>query len=143
MGSWEGTNWIQITPNRRSTAIWGDTSYCWGLLVFLRSLSTIHTPHQSLEQMHWFEAIFEIQERAVFEAIVVKGWSRLNFEAAKSKFCYDKRFQKTDLSDFDHSVPKRIWIKGSYLSQWLPQGERGPPKESKSRWIEILHGGSH
>ena len=41
-----------------------------------------------------------------------------------------------------HSVPERIWIKGCYLSQWLPQGERGPPKESKSRWIEILHGGS-
>ena len=29
-----------------------------------------------------------------------------------------------------HSVLERIWIKGSYLSQWLPQGERGPPKES-------------
>ena len=41
-----------------------------------------------------------------------------------------------------HSVPEWIWIKGSYLSQWLPQGERGSPKESKSRWIEILHGGS-
>ena len=41
-----------------------------------------------------------------------------------------------------HSVLKWIWIKGSYLSQWLPQGERGPPKKSKSRWIEILHGGS-
>ena len=41
-----------------------------------------------------------------------------------------------------HSVPERIWIKGSYPSQWLPQGERGPPKESKSGWIEILHGGS-
>ena len=41
-----------------------------------------------------------------------------------------------------HSVLEWIWIKGSYLSQWLPQGERGPPKESKSRWIEILHGGS-
>ena len=41
-----------------------------------------------------------------------------------------------------HSVPEWIWIKGSYLSQWLPQGERGPPKESKSRWIEILNGGS-
>ena len=36
-----------------------------------------------------------------------------------------------------------IWVKGSYLSQWLPQGEREPPKESKSRWFEILHGGSH
>ena len=41
-----------------------------------------------------------------------------------------------------HSVLERIWIKDSYLSQWLPQGERGPPKESKSRWIEILHVGS-
>ena len=37
-----------------------------------------------------------------------------------------------------HSVLERIWIKGSYLSQWLPQGERGPPKESKSRWLEIV-----
>ena len=41
-----------------------------------------------------------------------------------------------------HSVLEWIWIKGSYLSQWLPQSERGPPKESKSQWIEILHGGS-
>ena len=32
----------------------------------------------------------------------------------------------------DHSVLERIWVKGSYPSQWLPQGERGPPKESKS-----------
>ena len=42
-----------------------------------------------------------------------------------------------------NSVLERIWVKGSYLSKWLPQGERGPPKESKSRWIEILHVGSH
>ena len=42
-----------------------------------------------------------------------------------------------------HSVLERIWIKGSNLSQWLPQGERRPPKESKSRWIEIFHSGSH
>ena len=41
-----------------------------------------------------------------------------------------------------HSVLEQIWVKGSYLSKWLPQGERGPPKESKSRWIEILHIGS-
>ena len=41
-----------------------------------------------------------------------------------------------------HSVLERIWIKVSYLSQWLPQGERGPPKESKSQWIEILNVGS-
>ena len=41
-----------------------------------------------------------------------------------------------------HSVLEQIWIKGSYLSQWLPQGDGGPPKESKSQWIEILHGGS-
>jgi hypothetical protein len=45
-------------------------------------------------------------------------------------------------SSLKHSVLERIWIKGSYPSQWLPQGERGPPKESKSRWIEILHSGS-
>ena len=29
-----------------------------------------------------------------------------------------------------HSVLERIWIKVSYLSQWLSQGKRGPPKES-------------
>ena len=37
-----------------------------------------------------------------------------------------------------HSVLERIRVKGSYLSQWLPQGERGPPKESKSLWIETV-----
>ena len=42
-----------------------------------------------------------------------------------------------------HSVLERIWVKGFYLNKWLPQGERGPPKGSKSRGIEILHGGSH
>ena len=42
-----------------------------------------------------------------------------------------------------HSVLERIWVKGSYLSQWLPQGERRPSKKSKSQWIEIFHGGSH
>ena len=47
------------------------------------------------------------------------------------------------INDAFHSVLERIWVKGSYLSQWLPQGERSPPKESKSRWIEIFHGGSH
>ena len=46
------------------------------------------------------------------------------------------------MSIISHSVLERIWVKGSYLSKWLPQGKRGPPKESKSRWIEILHGGS-
>ena len=42
-----------------------------------------------------------------------------------------------------HSVLEWIWVKGSYLSQWLTQGERGPPKESKLPWIEISHVGSH
>ena len=41
-----------------------------------------------------------------------------------------------------HSVLDRIWIKGSYLSQWLPQGERGPPKEPKSWWIEVIQIGA-
>ena len=46
-------------------------------------------------------------------------------------------------SKCSHSVLERIWVKGSNLSKWLPQGERGPPKESKSLWIEIIHVGSH
>ena len=28
--------------------------------------------------------------------------------------------------DSTHSVLERIWIKGSYPSQWLPQGEGDP-----------------
>ena len=49
------------------------TPHCLGHLVLVRSLPTIHIFHQSLEQMHWFETIFEIQGRASFEAIEVKG----------------------------------------------------------------------
>ena len=30
------------------------TPHCWGFLASLRSLPTIYTFHQSLEQMHWF-----------------------------------------------------------------------------------------
>ena len=56
-------------------------------LVFLRPLTKIHTFHQYLEDLEWFEAIFKIFVRAIFEAIEVKGRSRLNFEAATLKFC--------------------------------------------------------
>ena len=38
------------------------------------------------------------------------------------KYFFRWKFSKIML----HSVLERIWIKGSYLSQWLPQGERGP-----------------
>ena len=55
----------------------------------------------------------------------------------------DLFFEDVPDVEADHSVLERIWVKGSYLRKWLPQGERGPPKESKSRWIEILHVGSH
>ena len=34
-----------------------------------------------------------------------------------------------------HSMLERIWIKGSYLSQWLPQDESRLPKESKSQYV--------
>ena len=56
---------------------------------------------------------------------------------------YIKDLKFTPVQLLCHSVLERICVKGSYLSQWLPQGERGPPKESKSPWIEIFHGGSH
>ena len=66
-----------------------------------------------------------------------------------SKYNRGKQYKYLFLSEINHaillqqhSVLEWIWIKGSYLSQWLPQGERGPPKESKSQWIEILNGGS-
>ena len=54
---------------------------------------------------------------------------------------FDKNFDRERANPL-HIVLERIWVKGSYLSQWLPQGEKGPPKESQSLWIEILHIGS-
>ena len=40
-------------------------------LLFLRSQPTytIHSSHQSLEQMHWFESIFEMFDCIVFDVI--------------------------------------------------------------------------
>ena len=58
---------------------------CWGH-VFLRSLCTIHTSHQSLEEMHWFEAISEMFGPAVFEFVEVEWRLRLNFEISTLKF---------------------------------------------------------
>ena len=74
-------------------------------------------------------------------------WNFLKVEIIQIPFTcilekINKNHDRKKLFGYHHSVPEWIWIKGSYLSQWLPQGERGPPKESKSRWIEILHGGS-
>jgi hypothetical protein len=54
---------------------------------FFQPLPKIHTSYQYLEDLEWFEDIFKIFARAIFEAIEVKGPSRLNFEAATSKFC--------------------------------------------------------
>ena len=56
-------------------------------------------------------------------------------------FCQIKFFA-VEIQIGKHSVLEWIWVEGSYLSQWLPHSERGPPKESKSLWIEILHIGS-
>ena len=51
-------------------------------LQYLPTSPTIHSSHESLEQMHLFEATFKMFGTAVFETIEVKGRSRLNFEAA-------------------------------------------------------------
>ena len=40
----------------------------------MRLLPTIHTFHQSLEGMHWLEAIFKMFGSAFFEAFDVWGW---------------------------------------------------------------------
>ena len=53
---------------------------------FLQHLSEIHTSHQYLEDLHWFEAIFKISGQAIFEDIEVKGHFMLNFEVTTSKF---------------------------------------------------------
>ena len=64
-----------------------DAPHCLKHLFLVQSLPTIHTCYNSLEQINWFEAIFKMFCSAVFEAIEVKGRSRLNFEVATSKFC--------------------------------------------------------
>ena len=64
------------------------TPPCWGHLVFLQPLPKIHTSHQYLEDLHWFEAIFKNFACAIFEVVEVEWWSLLNFEAATSKFFY-------------------------------------------------------
>ena len=77
------------------------------------------------------------------------GGTKFSLQILKFDTSFHFQFQKGTENYFGfltyalHSVLERIWIKGSYLGQWLPQGERRPPKESKSRWIEIFQGGSH
>ena len=64
----------------------------------------------------------------------IYNWFKFQYSVLYGEFENEKKgnifFEKW--TDLDHSVLERIWVKGSYLSQWLPQGERGPPKESKS-----------
>ena len=60
------------------------TPHWLGYFVLMQSLPTIHTFHQSVKQIHWYEAIFKIFGSASFEAIEVKGRSRLNFEVKVS-----------------------------------------------------------
>ena len=54
---------------------------------FLQPLPKIHTSHQYLEDLHWFEAIYKIFVLPVFEAIEVKWRSMLNFEVTTFKIC--------------------------------------------------------
>ena len=64
------------------------TPHCWRHLVLVRSLPTSHIFHQSLEEMHWFKAIFKMLGRAVFEDIEVEGGCMVkeqDFEAEKNE----------------------------------------------------------
>ena len=78
---------------------------------------------------------------------LIQAWFNYFFTFSDTKLPLHRnqkvRLLRHEVREGEHSVPERIWIKGSYLSQWLPQGERWPPRESKSWCIEILHGGSH
>ena len=68
--------------------------HCWGHLVLVRSLSKIHTFHQSFEETHWFEAVFKMFGRAVFE---VKGGLMVkeqDFEAEISNCVMSIHFSK-------------------------------------------------
>ena len=59
-----------------------DTTPVWKKnLHQLQSLPKIY----NLEEMQWFEAIFKIFDRVVFEAVEVEGRSRMNFEITTSK----------------------------------------------------------
>ena len=80
------------------------TPYCLGHLVLVQSLPTIYTFPQSMEQMHSFEASFKMFGRAIFEAIEVKGCSRLqpqNFlDSSESLAANLKKVRQFQSSDF-------------------------------------------
>ena len=93
------------------------TPHCWGRLVFLWSLHTIHSSHQSLEQIHWFEATFKMFGRAIRGWIL---WLRpRNFLAISESLVANLKkvrqtwFQSSDLFDFDiflFCITYKSWV---------------------------------
>ena len=63
-----------LTPMTPMCSHFGYAEDIW---VFLRLLLKIHSSHQYLEDLHWFEGVFKTFGRAVFEAIEVKGLSEM------------------------------------------------------------------
>ena len=97
------------------------TPHCSGHLFLVPSLTTIHTSHQSLEQMHWFEAIFKMFGRAVFEAIEVKGRVRdRNIKCIKlwyyqNKHKYNIPTEKINMDDFITKRETYLFCFGLYI----------------------------
>ena len=91
---------------------------------FLRSLPTIHNSHQSLEQMHWFEAIFEM------------NWLQ-NFEVAASKFNIDHPLtsmaSKTALPYISKIVSNQLICSKDWWKLWIVGRDRKKTK-SPQQW---------
>ena len=79
----------------RLKKIWPEflgTPHCWGHLVFVQPLPTIHTSYPSLENLHWFDAIFKILTCAVFEAIEVNLLFKVDKKVVDFSFTQQKIF---------------------------------------------------
>ena len=89
-------NAVYKKPASENFTTW-YTPHCWGHLVLVQSLPTIHTSHQSVENLHFIESIFNMFWRAVFEVTEVKGgaWSRSEILRLKKKKC-----KKNQMSNF-------------------------------------------
>ena len=70
----------------------------------------------------WIDSFFCIHKWSRFKAI--DWWSSMTTLLFSLMFW---SFKLDILKQLWHSVLEWIWIKGSYLSQWLPQGGKWPP----------------
>ena len=115
------------------TTHWNNSSYPRIFELFLLVLKCVTANLyilQFIRKLPKREKLFNSSLPNHFRSLCRK--SRLSFmkktKIFKSKKKRYLKYPGFELGNSDpiHSVLEWIWIKGSYLSQWLPQGERDP-----------------